>query len=117
MELAIIHALIAADAIVICDRGPTRKVVNGTKLLAQALRLCSSRMITGPTAGAADEASLRQVRIVLAEPDFKVVAQAGDIPSTRSCLREHAPDVLVLDLNMPGESPNCSDCRPARTGA
>jgi DNA-binding NarL/FixJ family response regulator len=40
-----------------------------------------------------------------AEPDFKVVAQAGDILWTRTCVRQHAPDVMVLDLNMPGESP------------
>ncbi len=64
--------------------------------------------------------SERSVRIVLAddhqvvrrglqlvldlEPDFTVVAQAHDINSTRSMLRQHAPDVLVLDLHMPGGS-------------
>jgi two-component system response regulator NreC len=37
-----------------------------------------------------------------AEPDFEVVAEAGDIASTRRCVREHHPSVLVLDLNMPG---------------
>jgi two-component system response regulator NreC len=36
------------------------------------------------------------------EPDFEVVAEAGDIVSTRRCVREHHPSVLVLDLNMPG---------------
>lgn len=38
------------------------------------------------------------------EADFTVVAQAGDIASARSRVREHAPDVLVLDLHMPGGS-------------
>jgi two-component system, NarL family, response regulator NreC len=37
-----------------------------------------------------------------AEPDFEVVAEAGDIASTRRCVRERQPSVLVLDLNMPG---------------
>ena len=38
------------------------------------------------------------------EPDFEVIAQAGDVKSARRCVREHSPHVLVLDLNMPGES-------------
>jgi two-component system response regulator NreC len=38
------------------------------------------------------------------EPDLEVVAEAGDIESTRRCVRGHHPDVLVLDLNMPGGS-------------
>jgi two-component system, NarL family, response regulator NreC len=35
---------------------------------------------------------------------FDVLAEATDIQSTREALREHRPDVLVLDLNMPGGS-------------
>jgi two-component system response regulator NreC len=38
------------------------------------------------------------------EPDFEVVAQAGDVPSARRQVLSHRPDVLVLDLNMPGGS-------------
>lgn len=38
-----------------------------------------------------------------AEPDFEVVAQAGDVDGARRHVRGHHPDVLVLDLNMPGE--------------
>jgi two-component system response regulator NreC len=47
----------------------------------------------------------RGLELVLgAEPDFIVVAAAGDIRSARAKAREHKPDVLVLDLNMPGGS-------------
>jgi two-component system response regulator NreC len=60
----------------------------------------------------------RQIRIVLAddhavvrsalrllldgEDDFEVVAEAGDVDSTLRYVRGHKPDVLLLDLNMPG---------------
>jgi two-component system response regulator NreC len=39
-----------------------------------------------------------------AEPGFEVVAQVGDVASVLGCVRNHNPDVLVLDLNMPGGS-------------
>lgn len=35
---------------------------------------------------------------------FSVVAQAADVPSTLEAVRSWRPDVLVLDLNMPGGS-------------
>ena len=70
--------------------------------------------------GLEDGAPSQPVRIVLAEdhqvvrrglqlvlesePGLTVVAQAGDIASARECVRQHSPDVLVLDLNMPGGS-------------
>jgi two-component system, NarL family, response regulator NreC len=38
------------------------------------------------------------------EDGFEVVAEAEDVESTRRYVRGHSPDVLVLDLNMPGES-------------
>jgi two-component system, NarL family, response regulator NreC len=45
----------------------------------------------------------RGIRMLLnAEPDFVVVAEAGDIDSARRYVREHHPNVLLLDLNMPG---------------
>lgn len=37
------------------------------------------------------------------EESFEVVAEAEDVESARRYLRGHHPDVLVLDLNMPGE--------------
>jgi two-component system response regulator NreC len=37
------------------------------------------------------------------EDDFAVVAEADDVASARRVVRGHRPDVLVLDLNMPGE--------------
>ena len=39
-----------------------------------------------------------------AEPDLTVVAEAGDVDSARRYVRGHKPGVLILDLNMPGES-------------
>jgi two-component system response regulator NreC len=47
----------------------------------------------------------RGLRQLLEEEDgFEVVAEADDVESARRYLRGHRPDVLVLDLNMPGES-------------
>jgi two-component system response regulator NreC len=37
------------------------------------------------------------------QEDMEVVAEAGDIDAARRYLRGHRPDVLVLDLSMPGE--------------
>jgi two-component system response regulator NreC len=39
-----------------------------------------------------------------AEAGFEVVAEAGDAESAARYVRGHKPAVLVLDLNMPGES-------------
>jgi two-component system, NarL family, response regulator NreC len=51
-----------------------------------------------------DHAVVRSaLRMLLdSEPDLEVVAEAGDIDSTMRYLRGHSPDVLILDLNMPG---------------
>jgi two-component system, NarL family, response regulator NreC len=54
----------------------------------------------------------RGLQMVLdAEPDLEVVAQAGDIVAARRCVLEHRPDVLVVDLNMPG--PTTLDAIPS----
>jgi two-component system, NarL family, response regulator NreC len=39
-----------------------------------------------------------------AEADFEVLAEAADVPGAFRDVRGHRPDVLVLDLNMPGGS-------------
>ena len=45
------------------------------------------------------------LRLLLeAEDGFEVVAEADDVASARRYVRAHRPNVLVLDLNMPGES-------------
>jgi len=45
------------------------------------------------------------LRMVLdAQPDLDVIAEADDVESTLRKVRAHRPDVLLLDLNMPGES-------------
>src|SRR3954452_9214579 len=41
-------------------------------------------------------------RLLDAEPDFKVVAEAGDVDETRARVAEHRPAILLLDLHMPG---------------
>jgi two-component system response regulator NreC len=53
-----------------------------------------------------DHAVVRSgLRLLLdAEDDLEVVAEAGDIDEVRRYVLGHKPDVLVLDLNMPGES-------------
>ncbi len=37
------------------------------------------------------------------EDDFEVVAEADDVDTAKRAVRGHRPDVLVLDLNMPGD--------------
>jgi two-component system response regulator NreC len=45
------------------------------------------------------------LRLLLeAEEGFEVVAEADDVRSARQYVRAHRPDVLVLDLSMPGGS-------------
>jgi two-component system response regulator NreC len=53
-----------------------------------------------------DHAVVRSgLRLLLdTEAGFEVVAEAGDVESARRYVRGHHPDVLVLDLNMPGGS-------------
>jgi len=53
-----------------------------------------------------DHAVVRSgLRLVLErETDWHVVGEAGNVPDARRYVRAHRPDVLVLDLNMPGDS-------------
>jgi two-component system response regulator NreC len=45
------------------------------------------------------------LRLLLeAEPGFEVVAEAGNADDAARYVRGHRPDVLILDLNMPGGS-------------
>jgi two-component system response regulator NreC len=44
------------------------------------------------------------LRLLLdSEPDFEVVAEAGDVTESMRKVSAFHPDVLILDLNMPGE--------------
>jgi two-component system response regulator NreC len=44
------------------------------------------------------------LRLLLdSEPGIEVVAEAGDVPGALEAVERHRPDVLVLDLLMPGE--------------
>lgn len=53
---------------------------------------------------AEDHAVVRSaLRMLLdAEADLHVVAEAGDVDSAVRYVRGHRPDILILDLNMPG---------------
>ena len=45
------------------------------------------------------------LRLLLDEQlDFEVVAEAGDVAEAKRYVRGHHPRVLILDLNMPGDS-------------
>ena len=44
--------------------------------------------------------------------EFRVVAEAADVPSMIREVREHKPDLLTLDLTMPGGS-SLARCPPA----
>jgi two-component system response regulator NreC len=45
------------------------------------------------------------LRLVLeVEPDFEVLGEAGDVTEARRKVDALNPDVLILDLNMPGEA-------------
>ena len=45
------------------------------------------------------------------EDDIEVVAEAGDIDATLRAVLGHKPDVLLLDLSIPGRSPRSRRCR------
>ena len=67
-----------------------------------------------------DHAVVRSaLRMLLeAEPGFEVVAEAGDAEGAARYVRGHKPNVLVLDLNMPGRSslemiPTIKEASPA----
>jgi two-component system, NarL family, response regulator NreC len=53
-----------------------------------------------------DHAIVRSgLRLLLdSQSDFEVVAEASDVDDARRYVRGHRPEVLVLDLNMPGGS-------------
>ena len=45
------------------------------------------------------------LRLLLEEhEDFSVVAEAGEIDGALQCTRTHQPQVILLDLNMPGRA-------------
>lgn len=53
-----------------------------------------------------DHAVIRSaLRMLLdGEPGFEVIAEGGDVGSATALVGAHRPDVLILDLNLPGES-------------
>jgi two-component system response regulator NreC len=68
-----------------------------------------------------DHAVVRDgIRMVLEREgnEFRVVDEAGDVPSVIRQVREHRPDLLTLDLTMPGGSslaalPSCFIAHPS----
>jgi two-component system, NarL family, response regulator NreC len=75
---------------------------------------------SSPAPSEASEPKTDEIRIVLAddhvvvrsalrmlldaEPGLEVVAEAGDVDGAIRYLRGHKPEVLILDLNMPGRA-------------
>ncbi len=73
-----------------------------------------------PATNGKPEAGTEEIRIVLAddhvvvrsalrmlldaEPGLEVVAEAGDVDGAIRYIRGHRPEVLILDLNMPGRA-------------
>ena len=58
------------------------------------------------------------LRLLLEEQDdFSVVAEAGDVDSAVAQTRTHGPKVILLDLNMPGQTEPARDPRAARSRA
>ena len=73
-----------------------------------------------PATNGKQEAGAEEIRIVLAddhvvvrsalrmlldaEPGLEVVAEAGDVDGAIRYIRGHRPEVLILDLNMPGRA-------------
>lgn len=55
-----------------------------------------------------DQQDLREaIRLVLTDiPRFRVVAEAGDGPSGLDEIRRHKPDLIILDVTMPGGGPD-----------
>ena len=43
------------------------------------------------------------LKLLLTQAGMEIVAEAGDVPTALRYVLGHKPDVLVLDLNMPGE--------------
>jgi DNA-binding NarL/FixJ family response regulator len=52
-----------------------------------------------------DHAVVREgIRSVLAPPDFEIAAEAADGPAALVAVGKHDPDVVVLDISMPGQT-------------
>jgi two-component system response regulator NreC len=68
-----------------------------------------SDLSTGPDALSVlivdDHAVVRRgVRALLeAQPEFRVVAEASDVPAALEAVQTHRPALVVLDIHMPGE--------------
>lgn len=43
-------------------------------------------------------------RLLQAHPEVRIVAEAADVPQARIAFRAHAPSLVLLDVEMPGDS-------------
>src|SRR2546430_15042546 len=98
---------------VICCAGPSRRLLacavsQRRRDMALEMSYANEAPATRPITVvlADDHAVVRSgLRMLLdSDPQFEVVAEAGDVESARRYVRGHRPAVLVLDLNMPGQS-------------
>ena len=46
----------------------------------------------------------RLAALLQPEPDFEVVAEASDADDARQALQNHRPDLMFLDIQMPGQN-------------
>ena len=73
--------------------------------------------VQGLTAVIADDHAIVRtgLRLLLEEAGLTVVAEAGDVDAALRYVRGHRPDVLVLDINMPGKPslPSIADVNEA----
>ncbi len=77
-------------------QAPDASGVDGTAAAGRTIRIVIADDHTVVRSG---------LRMLLdSEADLEVVAEAGEVRSARRYVRGHRPAVLVLDLNMPGES-------------
>lgn len=74
----------------------TNKVANGRLQMSQRLPINVLLVDDHPVVRAGYRRLLEETR------DIHVVAEAGDGEQACRCFSEHKPDVMVLDLNMPG---------------
>jgi two-component system response regulator NreC len=88
-------------------RPPRRRFSTGASIRVTLAPVPSARSTPVVRVVIADDHAMVRngLRVLLdMEPDLQVVAEAGDVAATVACVRELAPDVLVLDMHLGAEN-------------